>query len=138
MQNMIANVCILFFKIVVYIKCTFKFFLVVEFLTGRWSVGRWSQHLIGGRLVDDRWLMDGWLIGMWLVVSSQLVRGFKKTWFARTHWIKYFHESSVKSLRLLWQSECRACKLLPCFLIVVGFFSITSTYHHFPLENHLS
>ena len=39
------------FKVIVYVKYEFKFFLVFKFLTGRWSVGRWSVHLIGGRLV---------------------------------------------------------------------------------------
>ena len=29
------------FKVVVYVKHEFTFFLVLKFFTGRWSVGRW-------------------------------------------------------------------------------------------------
>ena len=50
------------FKVIVYVKYEFKFFLVFKFLTGRWSVGRWSVHLIGGRLAGDRWSV-GRLVG---------------------------------------------------------------------------
>ena len=39
------------FKVIGYVKYEFKFFLVLKFLTGRWSVGRWPVHLVGGRLV---------------------------------------------------------------------------------------
>ena len=45
------------YKVIVYVKYEFKFFLVLKFLTGRWSVSWWSVHLVGGRL------FCGWLIG---------------------------------------------------------------------------
>ena len=55
--------------------------------------------------------------------------------FAKTHQINYFHESSVRSLKLLLHSESGFPTLLPCCLIVVDFFSKSSTHHHFLLKN---
>ena len=43
------------FKIIGYVNYESKFFLVLKFLTGRWSVGRRSVHLVGGRLVGGLW-----------------------------------------------------------------------------------
>ena len=39
------------FKVTVYVKYEFKFFLVLKFLTGRWLFSQWLVHLVGGRLV---------------------------------------------------------------------------------------
>ena len=39
------------FKVIVYVKYEFNFFLVPKFLTGRWLVGWCSVHLVGGWLV---------------------------------------------------------------------------------------
>ena len=39
------------FKVIDYVKCEFKLFLVFKFPSGRWSVGRWS--VVGGRLVGS-------------------------------------------------------------------------------------
>ena len=55
------------FKVIGYVKYEFQFFLVLKFLTGRWSVGRWS--VAGGQLV-------GWKM---ICVGSRLVGGFKQT-----------------------------------------------------------
>ena len=38
------------FNAIGYVKYEFRFFLVLKFLTGRWSV-----RLFGGRLVGGRW-----------------------------------------------------------------------------------
>ena len=53
------------FKVIVYVKYEFKFFLVLKFLTGWLLVGRW--------------LVVGWLFSRWPVVGGRLVGGFKKT-----------------------------------------------------------
>ena len=39
------------FKVIVYVKYEFKFFLLPKFLTGWWSVDWRSVHLVGDRLV---------------------------------------------------------------------------------------
>ena len=54
------------FKVIGYVKYEFKFFLALNFLTGRWSVGRWSVHLVGGRLVGGRcwWSVGRFLSGL--------------------------------------------------------------------------
>ena len=62
------------FKVIVYVKYEFKFFLVLKFLTGRWSV-----HLVGGRLVSGWWSVVGWSVSRWSVVGGRLVGGFKDT-----------------------------------------------------------
>ena len=49
------------FKVIVYVKYEFKFFLVPKFLTGWWSVD-WCI-----------WLVIGWLVGRWLVVGWSVV-----------------------------------------------------------------
>ena len=49
------------FKVIV-IKYEFKFFLVLKFLTDRWSVGQWSVYLIGWSVVGSRWSV-GRLVG---------------------------------------------------------------------------
>ena len=46
------------FKVIVYLKYEFKFFLVLKFLTGRWSVDRWLVYLVGGRLAGGQ--LVGW------------------------------------------------------------------------------
>ena len=79
MQNILQILGILCFKIIVYIKYKFKFFLVLKFLAGRWSVGRWSVHLVGGRLVSGQWSVVCWSVGSWSVEGGLLVGGFKKT-----------------------------------------------------------
>ena len=46
------------FKVIDYVKYEFSFFLVLKFLTGRWSVSRFSVGrclVVGGRLVDGLW-----------------------------------------------------------------------------------
>ena len=48
------------FKVIGYAKYEFKCFLVLKFLTGRWSV-------------------VGWSVGRWSVVGGWLVSGFKET-----------------------------------------------------------
>ena len=53
------------FKVIDYVKYEFKFFLVLKFLTGRWSFVRWS--------------VVGWLVGRWSVVAGRLVGRFKET-----------------------------------------------------------
>ena len=55
------------FKIIGYVKYEFKFFLVLKFLTGRWSVG-WCV-----------WSVVGWSVGRWSVAGGRLVDGFKET-----------------------------------------------------------
>ena len=74
------------FKLIVYVKYEFKFFLVLKFLTGQCSVGRWSVHLVGGRLIGGRWSVVGcrwsvvaWSVGRWPVVGGRLVGGFKES-----------------------------------------------------------
>ena len=62
------------FNAIGYVKYEFRFFLVLKFLTGRWSV-----RLFGGRLVGGRWSVVGWSVGRWSVVDGQLVGGFKET-----------------------------------------------------------
>ena len=39
------------FKVTGYVNYEFNFFLVLKFLSGRWSVGQWSVHGVGARLV---------------------------------------------------------------------------------------
>ena len=62
------------FNAIGYVKYEFRFFLVLKFLTGRWSV-----RLSGGRLVGGRWSVVGWSVGRWSVVGGHLVGGFKET-----------------------------------------------------------
>ena len=69
------------FKVIGYVKYEFNFFLVLKFLTSRWSFGWWSVHLVGGWLVGDRWSVVGWSVGRWSVVGGRLVGGFKETLF---------------------------------------------------------
>ena len=57
--------------------------------------------------------------------------------FARTNQVNYFHESLVRSLKVLLHSEYGVPKLLSCCSKVVGFFSISSTHHHSLLKNGL-
>ena len=54
------------FKVIGYFKCEFKFFLVLKFLTSRWSVGRCI------------WSVVGWSVG-------RLVGGFKETHASLIH-----------------------------------------------------
>ena len=67
------------FKLIVYVKYEFKFFLVLKFLTGGCSVGRWSVHLVSGRLIGGQWSMVGCSVGRWPVVGGRLVGGVKGT-----------------------------------------------------------
>ena len=53
------------FKVIGYVKYEFKFFLVLKFLTGRWSVGRWSVHLFDGRMIGGRWSVGRLVGGLW-------------------------------------------------------------------------
>ena len=66
-------------------------------------------------------------VNLWLPQLQQ-------TEFAKTHQINYFHESSVRSLKLLLHSKSGVPTLLPCYLIVVYFFPKSSTHHHFLLK----
>ena len=61
-------------------------------------------------------LMD---INLWLPQLQQAE-------FARTHQVNYFHESLVRSLKLLLHSLSGIPQILPCCLTVVDFFSISS------------
>ena len=67
------------FKVIVYFKYEFNFFLVLKFLTGRWSPDRWSVHLVSGPLVGGRWSVVGWSVDKWSAVGGRLVGGFKET-----------------------------------------------------------
>ena len=53
-----------------------QIYMVLKFLTGRWSVGRWSVHLVG-----DQWSMIGCSVGRCSAVGGRLVGGFKETLF---------------------------------------------------------
>ena len=57
------------FKVISYVKYEFNFFLVLKFLTGRWSVGQWSVHVVGGRLV-------GWSV---VLRKSEILIGSSQT-----------------------------------------------------------
>ena len=58
--------CVLCFKIVVYVKYRFKAFLFLRFLTGRWLVGVGSSYFVGGGLVG------GWLVGGFKKIPTSL------------------------------------------------------------------
>ena len=47
------------FKVIGYVRYEFKFYLILKFLTGRWSFGRWSVVV--------------WSGGRWSVVGGRLV-----------------------------------------------------------------
>ena len=55
------------FNVIGYVKYKFKFFLVLRFLTSRWSVGPRSVHLVGWSVIGGQWSV------------GRLVGGFKET-----------------------------------------------------------